>query len=850
MDGRRIAKKAAYLVAAGALACLVFRIVFMQPGITQGNYTLLTSDLNGQYVNYLLYFRDAILNHKGLFYTFSGLLGTETAALIGYYLLSPLNILVLIFPAEKIATAVFWIVLSKVTLAGVTSALFFGRKNDYRWSGLLFSTTYAASGYIFAYFMHIMWLDSVYMLPLVAIGLEKLVHERKRIWYIVSLAYTFIVCYYTGYMVAGFCVLYFAYMFFVEKRSIKVNLKLAGAFALSSIAAGLLSCCTLVPTAFSQLGNREATNDVYTIRSVAQYLSKLFTGVFSMNEFDNGAPNMYFGMFVLLLLILRFMSWNRKMDLRKRICEIVFLLCFVLSFSIHKLDLVWHLLSAPHSFTFRYAFIFTFVILIFAEEFYREELQEITKQKLVFANLVVVGFAVYVLLQRTEAVRPLYIVIDIAAVISFSVLLFQAMRGKKEDRIIYLAFIGLVQIIVLCINGMSYMGVFRFDDHSTEGYYIEAKPVIREIQSKDKGLYRLEKAFLNSNNDGMMLSYAGFSFFSSSDKTFIRDFMGDLGYNQNYHWVYYDQGATLAGDSLLGMKYFVSKEEEEEFEKVGSVDQYLLYENPYALGLGIQSDRSIKEITLEHQEPFVNQQRIYSALLGETTEFFHLYEDYSIEASPNLKLDENGDSDYVFIRTSDEEGIITIRFTAVDRKPTYLFISSVYEPTVNLRVNGVDFGEYIATYHQGIMPIGSFEEGQEVELELLLVRYDCGFEEPQIASFDKDAFVVAAERLQAASWDVQEHDNTYIRANVSVEKDMAMFTSIPYQDSWKVYVDGEPVETYKICDTLLGFDLAGGAQEVELKFKLKGLDLGIVGTLWGIVALVGIALWEKKHEFA
>lgn len=847
MDGRSVGKKTVYLIAAGLLAGLVFLIAFMQPGITQGKYTLLTSDLNSQYVNYLLYFRDAILNRKGLFYTFSGLLGTETAALIGYYLLSPLNVLVLMFPAEKIATAVFWIVLLKVSLAGATTALFFGRKNGYRWSGLLFSTAYAASGYIFAYFSHIMWLDSVYMLPLVAIGLEKLVYERKRIWYIVSLAYTFIVCYYTGYMVAGFCALYFAYMFFAEKRSIKDMLKLTGAFALSSITAGLLSCCTLLPTAFSQLENRTAINDVYTTRSVTQYLSKLFTGVFSVTEFNNGAPNVYFGMFVLLLLILRYMSWNSKMNLRKRICEIVFLLSFVLSFGIEKLDLVWHLLSAPHSFSFRYAFIFTFVVLIFAEEFYREELPGITKRKWIIADLLVAILAVCVLLQRTEAVRPLFIVIDIVAVISFSVFLFRAMRGEKEERICYLALVAVIHISVLCINGMSYMGAFRFDDRSTEAYYSEMKPVIQEIQSQDEGLYRLEKAFMNSNNDGMMLSYAGFSFFSSSDKAFIRDFMGNLGYNQNYFWVYYDQGATLAGDSLLGMKYFVSKEAEESFENVCFADdKFLVYENPYALGLGIQSDRSVKEITLENQEPFVNQQRIYSALLGEATEFFRLYEDYSIEASANLRLDENGESKYVFVRSSDEEGIITIRFTAADRNPTYLFIPSVYEPTVNLRVNGVEFGEYIATYHQGIMPIGSFEEGQEVELELSLVRYDCGFEEPQIASFDKEAFAVAAERLQAASWDVQEHNNTCIRASVSAEKDMVMFTSIPYQDSWKVYVDGEPVETYKICDTLLGFDLAAGAQEVELKFRLKGLDIGILGTLWGILALVGIVLWEKR----
>lgn len=249
---------------------------------------------------------------------------------------------------------------------------------------------------------------------------------------------------------------------------------------------------------------------------------------------------------------------------------------------------------------------------------------------------------------------------------------------------------------------------------------------------------------------------------------------------------------------------------------------------------------------MEHDSPFLNQQKIYNALLGEETDFFHTYDDYSMDISDNLTWQIQDDGSNMFVRESDEkEGIITIRFTAADTNPTFLYLSSVYEPNVIVLVNGVNLGSYLSTYHEGVLPIGSFEKGSEVEIKVSLVKLHAGFGNPQIASIDMDAFAGAAKRLQQGGWNVVEHNSMYIKAELSSEKDAMVFTSIPYFKEWKVYIDGVETKTEKVCDALLAFPIQQGSHVIEMKFEVKGAVPGIAVSVVGILAW-GFVIWMEK----
>lgn len=837
-----------YYTVACIVPAILWSVVFSKPHITQGVYTLLTSDLNGQYVSYLMYFRNAILHGDSLFFTFNGLLGTDTVALIGYYLLSPLNLIVLVFPADRIARAIYWIISLKVVLAGFTASVFWGKKRGYDLRCLIFSTTYALSGYVFAYFMNIMWLDSIYMLPLVALGIEKLVKEKKKAVYIITLAYTFITCYYTGYMVAGFSLLFFFYLLFIEQRKVKSILIKCVSFFSASIIAALISAVALVPILLSQYGSLGENLPQEPIKHTAvQIISKFFTGVYSVKEFSEGAPHVYCGMLVLFLVILFFMPRKEKRSKREIIVTFVFLLAFILSFSIDRLDIIWHIFAHPRSFTHRYAFIFVFVLIMIAEQFYFNEIKKVRISSIIIADLIITGMYIAVLYMKIEAVHPMLLHLDLVSVFIISLLLYLSI-AKENKRFEYASIIAVVtiQLIMIAVNGNAYVSVYKFDDHSTEGYYKFAKPIIDRVNEYDKGLFRVEKSFLNTNNDAMLLSYNGFSHFSSADQYFIRSFMADLGYNRGYLWVYYDKGATVAADSLLGMKYFLSKETYE-YPVIDTVNNINIYENPYALPIGFLSETGISDLKLDYETPFINQQNIYNALLGEELQFFNIYDVYSMDISDNLTWDIQDDGSNMFVRESEqEEGIITIKFTAIDNNPTFLFLSSVYEPNVIVLVNGENLGSYLSTYHQGVLPIGSFEAGSEVEIKVSLVKLHAGFGNPQIASIDLDRFAEASQRLQQGGWNILEHDSMNISADISAEKDQLVFTSVPYLDGWKVYVDGVETTPVKVCDALLAFPVQQGNHFIEMKFEVKGAVPGIILSIVGGLLFVIMIRVEKR----
>ena len=175
-----------------------------------GDRHILTVDLYHQYAPFLMELRDKLLSGESLFLSWRGGLGYNFYATFTYYLASPLNLLSLIFPESALSELVSFLVLLKIGLAGFCFHLFL--KKSSRRDGplaLAFATAYALSGFVMAYFWNIMWLDTLYMLPLTALGMIMLLREGKMSLYIFSLALLIICNFYTGFFACVFLAFYF-----------------------------------------------------------------------------------------------------------------------------------------------------------------------------------------------------------------------------------------------------------------------------------------------------------------------------------------------------------------------------------------------------------------------------------------------------------------------------------------------------------------------------------------------------------------------------------------------------------------------------------------------------------------
>ncbi|MDE7234407.1 MAG: YfhO family protein, partial [Ruminiclostridium sp.] len=86
-----------------AIPCLILLLAYFIFGVYPfGKESVLSLDLNGQYVYYYDYMYDVFAGKESIFYSWSRNLSGEFMGIIGYYLGSPFNFLVWAFPRAMI----------------------------------------------------------------------------------------------------------------------------------------------------------------------------------------------------------------------------------------------------------------------------------------------------------------------------------------------------------------------------------------------------------------------------------------------------------------------------------------------------------------------------------------------------------------------------------------------------------------------------------------------------------------------------------------------------------------------------------------------------------------------------
>ena len=150
-----------------------------------GNNTPAVTDAKLQYLDLFAYYRDVLTGQNTAAYTFSNTLGGGAAAIIAYYLASPFNLLVLLFPKEQMNLFLEVLITVKLSAASAAFAWFIGRRFRNRIRGeitLVLSVSYGLMQYTLAQGSNVMWLDGVILLPFIVLGVHKTVRASVASW--------------------------------------------------------------------------------------------------------------------------------------------------------------------------------------------------------------------------------------------------------------------------------------------------------------------------------------------------------------------------------------------------------------------------------------------------------------------------------------------------------------------------------------------------------------------------------------------------------------------------------------------------------------------------------------------
>ena len=162
-----------------------------------GERCLLQVDMYHQYCPFFTEFVDKLRSGESLMYSWTIGLGADFVSLFAYYLASPLNWFILLCPKGYVIEFMSILMILRISLCGLTFAYYLKKHFHTNHPAIaVFGTAYALSAFMAAYAWNVMWTDCLVLAPLIILGVEQLVKEKKAALYYVTLATAILSNYY------------------------------------------------------------------------------------------------------------------------------------------------------------------------------------------------------------------------------------------------------------------------------------------------------------------------------------------------------------------------------------------------------------------------------------------------------------------------------------------------------------------------------------------------------------------------------------------------------------------------------------------------------------------------------
>lgn len=825
-----------------------------------GERTILISDMNKQFNDYFAYFKTIVSGENNLVYTFSKNLGGDMVGFSAYYLQNPFLLLLLLFPNEILPVGIWVMITLQIAFCSLSFSYYLVKTNQtsiHFFGILLFSLAYGFMGYIFAYITLPIYFCCIIMLPLVILGIHKIINDEKDRWfYIITLAVSVLFNYYIGYMICIYSALFFMYLLLKKVknlRQIKEYGKTIVSFILSSIAGVLLTAFDIIPVFFSLRGQKEmpagSVLEPYRNFRMLDAFSKLYSNMYDGNTSNHNLPFIYVGFITIFFIVVFFIS--HEVTKKEKIITLGFLCTMLLCFYIHTLDVIWHGMNEPVGFPYRYAFLFSFILLHIAYRGFVIFVHQVKiKQAVIFAVVFII-YTIYLIISNLDALVIRSIMVDLTLLIVLLLCVWGIVYHKWSHTIVMYLLL-LLQVIDLSSNAIT--SVKQYTDYVPMNQYKEyisqVSPIVDYIKKKDTSLYRMEKNFQRSHNDSMQFNYKGLSHSSSCEKDYVKEFMGKLGFRNFGLWAYYDEGGTAFADCFLGVKYYISKYDAtgKPYNCIYDENQKYVFENPYAFPFAFGIQDKAFQVDMNQRDPFMLQNEMASSF---TDGDKPIYTNVSVDKVNVVNLDtvKEGEFDTYRKQQAERESYIEYVLNIDNQQPVYFFFDAPNQQSATVMVNDLSYGNYFSDTKWDIVEIGSFKKGDKVSLKLYVTSNELSLKQTYLYYEDKDAIIQMHQQASTAFADIEQVSNSHLYGTIAASDNSYLGFSIPYEDGWKIKVDGKIVEKKELFSALMAVPISKGEHTFEMIYIPQGFIVGvIISTITLILCVVIYVVNIQKRK--
>ena len=895
-----------YLLLSFAAPFLAMTLLMLVAGYTPfGNKSMLYSDMWHQYYPFFKNFREALLSGDSLLYTWNIGMGIDYLGLISYYLASPLNLLSVLMPESWMQGYFGMLMPIKLGFAGLFFAIFlkktFGKEDL---SLPLFGWFYAMCAWALGYQWNVMWLDTFALLPLVVLGTLSLLKERKFILYTVTLFLSIFANYYIGFFTCIFvllvCICY-------EVCHCKSLLRLLADFAVMAIftalAIGMTAILELPALAALQTTQssvnafpenfslnivgyetyteareaweaykvaKEAGQSVHALRTAAIKASfaPIMEGMRQVAgnmagglepTFKEGLPNLYCGVGTIFLAFMYLIAGEAK--IREKLCCVVLLIFFMLSFLIRQLDYIWHGFHFTNMIPYRFSFLFSFVMLYMAYKAFLVRRKFRLWQMIPAAMLTVCIFlcsdsysdpvfiaynAIFLVLylgvyifRRVELRMPPRE--DREALVDY----FAARRSRRAWASRILAGVMCLELVINLVNfgvRFPYTGISNYPKGTTY-----TASMIRYMKEDDDLFYRAEVTHSQTLNDSALNGYNGISTFTSSANVNVTNYLKMLGYaaKDTYNRYCFEEGSPVS-NLFLNLKYMLERdgqvEENSYFDQVWHYgDVYLLENNAY-LPLGFLAESSLGDFEFAAAtNSFTFQNRLFTAATGIEEAV------WNTASGKQLTIEENGTNligqssgGYCSYKNDASQTTLVFRYDFTDAGFFCVDMNLSARNSFTVWKNGIQlFSESISLPQT--MAISEVVPGDNIEIKLTCKANESGTITIRGGLLKDEVFRQGCDILAASTLELTEFSNTSITGTIDCNRSGLLYTSVPQNgENWSVTVDGEEAEIVLVGGAMIGIALTEGHHEIQLTYTNSAYKLGLVVSLVCLVIFLGI----------
>lgn len=733
--------------------------------------------------------------------------------------MNPLRLILVLFPAKysllgfNTLYAVEFILLGQAMLVYLIHRPENLKMDKHELKLIPLAICYNLSTFAICYYSFAGFLELALILPFIMLSLERLIYEKKYIFYTLIMSYYMVMGTYFAFLL---CIFLFLYFFTMEHENFKRFIKNGIRFAFCSLLSAGVASFTLLSFYTSVANSGYVDND-----SVKSETINIFTNNMVMNLSDlqvmhdisnvNGnftAANSYCGILPILLLpAFLFMS---KRNLSYNIRRVLLILLLYFAYGNELLNYVFHGFHFQSFVPNRFSIFFIFlVITTFYEVIIDYRTLYDKKAMIAYSTFsLCLMFISYYMCGGSISNR----IINAAFILVYLGVLLDGYIKKKY----YSCF--RVVLLILCIElGVSTLHTIKYAFREVDivsNNDINTIFILSNDDKSDDSITRTSVPTQYATNISCVLGINTVDIFTSSLQQEQIDIADAWNMEHGPNYLSYKMGNPLA-DISLKVKYYYMYDNvvSENIPSFMNTDKTLnsiaKLENAYVPNVGILFPFNVESIKIEDfDNPFEYQNYLSQLLVGED-----LYEIIDlVEADPNEEINDNASEDSLY---NSYDCIISKAGSSVSFKINkQIGMEDVYIGAAN-RIVFAKNAKYVdGDVIDGFIVLTDME-ASKLERE--------GFGSISAASLNKDTLELIKEYLNTKCISNLKADNFGISGDITVDYDGYVFIPTFMYDGWKTTVDGTEVKTEKILGGT-GIPVTKGKHSIKIS-KLHQVNM-------------------------